>query len=954
MMNRQCRPSMKLKPAAAAVSFMVMLASGGVWADPIQVWVQPSGSTLATAYALQGEARTYFGRTECNACGSLEYKWEFSDGTTTAFAGVADPRYIEYTPMTFATAGTHYARLTVRDSADPANTATAQVNLEVIASAADDLNRQVNSAIDRGLRRMYLNENVSGNQSYWGGSGAYIGSTGMALIAFENQAHNLQSPDSDIYKKSVQRGIQYLLENASIQNLTTQTCIGDPEANDGDGDNDGLGIRFGGDDMYTASIAVLALANSADQAVAQSTLVSTSNALNGMSLHDIGIDAKDWLAWAQNDGGSGGGSSVGLPMPDGWGAVYYAGDSVTDLQGYFYGHIPSIGGCGGDFHIDWGDGTSSTYTDNQMWCPYYGDYGYPELSYYNAGPSHTYAASGNYTVTVDYQAGGITTPMGSTVVPIVVAGGTACGYAQATQGAGGWRYSSNYSDADNSVTQWPTLALAELENRWAIQVNPEVKTMLGHWLDYSQCSNGAYGYHQPDYWCNFPKTAAGVIMLHYAGRTAADTDLNNALGFLDSNWGTYGYDNNFANFYSMYGLYKGMKIWGMTNLGAHAWEDEYRQHLVSTQASGGEWYDGGSWEDSLFSTYTAIAILAPDVASLPPVANAGGAYPPILRNQNLMLDGSASFHKDAPNKHLVKYEWDFDATDGLWWNTKVAPDAGEGATGITPNASWANYGSYTVTLRVTDDSTPAEHDTDTEVVTVTNTNVAPVPVTNGPWTSLPGAAIIFDGTASYDPNACTTPGDPACLPGHHIASYEWDLDGDGNFNEVNGEDGAPLTAGDYSKVSKAFSNPGSLPVVLRVTDNEGLSAISGGSVNVVSIALVYGQSYSVCFRQSIDRFTERQGIQVTFQNQGTGAADNVAMTLTNSPTNMTVLKGVANLGTMDPGETVTTACDPATKTAEIELRFSRRISPTGTWLWSADFDFGATHYLVNNIPPIGP
>jgi hypothetical protein len=77
---------------------------------------------------------------------------------------------------------------------------------------------------------------------------------------------------------------------------------------------------------------------------------------------------------------------------------------------------------------------------------------------------------------------------------------------------------------------------------------------------------------------------------------------------------------------------------------------------------------------------------------------------------------------------------------------------------------------------------------------------------------LPNTDIIFDASASYDPNA-----------GDSIVSYEWDLDGDGIFNGAG--DGTPVTA-DRKIVKKAFPNPISLPGKLRVTDSHGASATS--------------------------------------------------------------------------------------------------------------------------------
>lgn len=939
----------------SGLALLLAMAAGNAWAA-VQVWVQPSGDTFANAYALVSEARTYFGRAEGGG-GSYQYKWDFSDGTGTAWAAVGNARYIDYAGKAFGTAGTHWARLSVRDANNTADVGAAQIDLQV--AAVDDLGRQKNSAIDRGLRWMYQQENVNGNQSSWNGN---VGYTGMALIAFENQGHNLESPDSDIYKKSVQRGIQYLLENASLQNVNDQRCIGNPEAaSSGDTMIDGKGVLFGGDDLYHNSISVLALLNSAKKPFAQATVASTSSTVNGLTLYQIGIQAKDWLAWAQGEGSS---DVVSLSCSSpGWpGGVFggtLSGLAVTGLSGYaFNSGSPMPGGSLGTINIDWGDGTTAVWTDVDEcgWASYYNQ---PSMGYCHGGtPTHTYGSAGNYNMSFTFTgADGTTTTSLCGWVVNATGGTTTCGAGDAANGAGGWRYNSNYSSSDNSVTQWPVLALEEALVRWDINTSQPVKDMLGLWLGFSQCSNGTFGYASGDSsgWCNFPKGAGGLISLKYAGKALGDAAVQNDLAFLNNNWNTSGYDYNFNNHYSQYAFYKGMKLWGLTTLGTHNWQREYDQDLITRQNGDGSWYESGGWMDQSMASFAAVAILAPDVASLPPVANAGGPYPSINANQSLALNGGNSFHKD-PTKHIVLYQWDFDASDGLWWASKAAPAANEGALGVTPNLpGYPDTGAnkdYTVTLRVVDDTSPTPMTaTDSAVIHVTTGNAPPVPLANGPWTALPNQDIFFDGSASYDPNDAAHCSGSSCL-GDHIVKYEWDLNGDGIFDGP--EDGTAVTA-DRKIVKRSFPAPISLPARLRVTDSFGLQATTPASnINVVSVALVYGQSYQSCYRVAIDRFRARLGLSIVFKNQGNAEAENVVMTLTSVPTNFTMTKGVANLGNMAAGQSKTTACDPNAKTADIEVIADTRVPATGSWLWKADFELLGQHYTVNNIPPIGP
>jgi hypothetical protein len=382
----------------------------------------------------------------------------------------------------------------------------------------------------------------------------------------------------------------------------------------------------------------------------------------------------------------------------------------------------------------------------------------------------------------------------------------------------------------------------------------------------------------------------------------------------------------------------------------------YTEFLVDAQEPGDYWTDEGDWYDQNFASATALAILAPAIAGLPPVADAGGPYPDVNPGQPVNLDGTGSEHQD-PAKSLIKWEWDFDASDGLWWDSKPTPDPGEGAIGQTATTSYPDIGvdwTYTVILRMTDNSTPpsAQTDTDPATVRVTTGNVVPVAVTNGPWAGLPGDTLVFDGSGSYDPNSCTTPGNLSCL-GDSIVSYEWDLNGNGVFNEP-GDDGTPVTPGDYSIVTKLFPDPVSRSAVLRVTDSYGLTGTSSAQFNIISISVVYGQEYNTCFRERLSRFEARLGISVMFKNLGTSTAENLVMTLTQTPSNLQILKGVFVLGDLAPGVEMWTACDPTAMAADIELKFNRRIVPTGELRWRAEFDFEGKHYVVDHIPPLAP
>ena len=76
----------------------------------------------------------------------------------------------------------------------------------------------------------------------------------------------------------------------------------------------------------------------------------------------------------------------------------------------------------------------------------------------------------------------------------------------------------------------------------------------------------------------------------------------------------------------------------------------------------------------------------------------------------------------------------------------------------------------------------------------------------------PGQTVGFDASASTDPD------------GAPIAKYEWDIDGDGTFERTG------------VKVLGSYPSPTIAGVTLRVTDADGLTAVSGATVTVAADA----------------------------------------------------------------------------------------------------------------------
>ena len=113
----------------------------------------------------------------------------------------------------------------------------------------------------------------------------------------------------------------------------------------------------------------------------------------------------------------------------------------------------------------------------------------------------------------------------------------------------------------------------------------------------------------------------------------------------------------------------------------------------------------GSWDGKLYAIGGK-----PDI---PPIADAGQDLT-VNEGDIVQFNGSASYDPDGTIK---TYDWDFDASDGLWWETGMGPDA----TDLTPNHVYSDDGFFIVTLKITDD----QNLSDTDICNVTVLNVNP-------------------------------------------------------------------------------------------------------------------------------------------------------------------------------------------------------------------------------------
>ncbi|MHC1579830.1 MAG: PKD domain-containing protein, partial [Candidatus Alkanophagales archaeon] len=162
----------------------------------------------------------------------------------------------------------------------------------------------------------------------------------------------------------------------------------------------------------------------------------------------------------------------------------------------------------------------------------------------------------------------------------------------------------------------------------------------------------------------------------------------------------------------------------------------------------------------------SVAVTAPPVAAATARPNETYTY------ENITFDASASYDPDG---YIVSYEWDF--------------GDGTTASGAVVTHAYADDGTYTATLTVTDNHGAKNSTT----VTVKVNNRAPSVSITGPEVTREGVEVQFEADASDIDGV--------------IVAYEWDF-GDG-------------TTASGAVVTHAYASAGNYTVRLTVTDDDG-------------------------------------------------------------------------------------------------------------------------------------
>lgn len=193
---------------------------------------------------------------------------------------------------------------------------------------------------------------------------------------------------------------------------------------------------------------------------------------------------------------------------------------------------------------------------------------------------------------------------------------------------------------------------------------------------------------------------------------------------------------------------------------------------------------------------SALASTTVSIVNRAPLANLGGQYGDVYKNDPVSFDGSGSTDADGD---ALSYQWNFG--DG---NT---------GTGINPVHSYANAGTYTISLTVNDGETSSN----TVSTSIRVLNRAPVANAGADQVVISRSVVMLDGSASTDSDGS-------------IVSYSWAQ-----------SSGTSVILNNANTVKPTFTAPGLkgakqliLTFALTVTDDDGAqSAVDEVMVTVV-------------------------------------------------------------------------------------------------------------------------
>jgi hypothetical protein len=826
--------------AAAAAVAALLASSQGAFAmtETARVAATSTGPTAIAVPAIPGSPRTphetYAGANitlKGIARNADRYKWDFGDGTSTAWLTVGNAYDLGVTHAYSGAVGRLYvATLSVENAADPSTVSTASYPIEIMESTdlADpaQLDVRARMAEENALWYLHVNESRSTfvnsapgwGQPYgtWQGSSAFSVGTCDAVDALEKAGHLPKGdPDTDPYVEDVQEGLAYILANATQLSIPASRENGVEDIN-----SNGIALRLsiasGGNEITNHSGCALALADSLSPNAVATTGQPTI--VYGRSYAAIAQDATEYLAFAQN------GTSGGFPTSTSGSWGYRPQDGVMSDPGYLVYPISALRALSSEMGA-----TVPTVVPHL-------------LPYWLASSRHSafdvsngawsYSPGGNDYLSASPTAGGILGHLflGDSVQHPDVKAGLGFLYRDWNDvGAntwGCWTANLGNTEAMYAVSQAMTAArLSQVNdydylhgtlssNSFDWYYTPAGQSQKGEATDLvqRQQTNGSWS---DTTGCGaepaVSATAKGAVVLEKGAAPVADaggpyvTDLNTAVHFDAS------------------------ASYSRTELPlTYAWDFDYDGSSFTVDATGVT-----ATDQSGFASYTAdangnpngvlhsVALRVSDSAgnqsiSVVHVTVKPPPHPPVVVLAPVSASAGHAVHLDASQSYDVDgdpitYGWDF-AGNNLYAD----------ATGAAPTWTFAMTGTYAVCVKATDHpdqnatpyNAPSSSRIACELVSVTNGPPPPTANAGGPYTATAGASIALDGTQSSSSDGSSL-------------SYAWDLNADGLYT-------------DSTSATPTFTVPSGsavgtkLTVCLKVSGGGGTSVPSCTDVTVIS------------------------------------------------------------------------------------------------------------------------
>lgn len=191
---------------------------------------------------------------------------------------------------------------------------------------------------------------------------------------------------------------------------------------------------------------------------------------------------------------------------------------------------------------------------------------------------------------------------------------------------GGWRYTPDGCDSDNSISGYATLGLgfASATPPFGFDLTVPQSTLdaLGLWIGVIQdpvdgdIDDGGSLYQPPDWtWVNILKTGNLLYEMGLVGDTVATLRVQDAIDYIERHWsdpnGDPGWNNNPQ---AMFTMMKGLESLGIEFLDLDgggvaddAWFPIVAQHLIDTQNADGSWPE--AYGDQILATSWALLTL---------------------------------------------------------------------------------------------------------------------------------------------------------------------------------------------------------------------------------------------------------------------------------------------------------------------------------------------------------